>query len=552
MGTRLEQLRFKVSGTASRRVAILTALTLLLGVIVSSAPDIPSAQASPAIMASVSAGGEHTCALTSGGGAECWGYDAGGELGDGITEPNPDPSPVAATGLSSGVTAISAGFYSTCALTSAGGVECWGDELPGAGETPTPVTGLSSGVIAISVGYEFACALTNAGGVECWGNDAYGQLGDGKSSVSNTSVPQQVTGLSSGVTAIATGDQHACAILRGGSVECWGDDYYGQLGNSTSGPGVFSSVPVSVTGLLSGVTAITGGDSHTCAITSAGAAYCWGYNAEGQLGNGVTTNDSVPVPVSGLSSGVSSISAGYDHTCALSSVGAAECWGDNAYGELGDGTTTDRSSPVAVDGLPTGLGGITSGYDDTCVLTSTGGVDCWGYNGYDELGNDTTAYSEVPLTIPVEAFDTVTFDSEGGSAEGALVNLDGTTLTLPTPSYPGSHLGFVGWNTAPDGSGINYPAGPGYPLTASLTLYAQWLPIPSVTMTDNHPSEGQTLTVTANVDRDRFTGPDRCRRLVASVRIDNRARFLGQRVDLHLLDLRCFGGHTHIHRRLRR
>ena len=496
MAIRLDRLRFKVSGTASRRIAVPAALTLLLGVIVSSVPEIPSAEASPAVMASVSAGGGHTCALTSGGGVECWGSDAGGELGDGITEPNPDPSPVAATGLSSGVTAINAGLYSTCALTSAGGVECWGDELPGAGETPTPVTGLSSGVSAISVGSQFACALTNAGGVECWGDNAYGQLGDG--TPYNDSAPQQVTGLSGGVTAIATGDQHACAILHGGSVECWGDDYYGQLGNNTSGPGAFSSVPVSVTGLSAGVTAITGGDSHTCAITSTGGAYCWGYNAEGQLGNGITTNASVPVPVSGLSSGVSSISAGYDHTCALSSAGAAECWGDNTYGELGDGTTTDRSSPVTVKGLPTGLEAITSGDDDTCVLTSIRGVDCWGDNGYDQLGNNTTAYSAVPVTISVEAFDSVTFDSEGGSAEGALVNLDGTTLTLPTPSYPGSSLGFVGWNTAPNGSGIDYPAGAlGYTLTASLTLYAQWLPIPSVTMTDNHPSEGQALTVTA-------------------------------------------------------
>ena len=436
-------------------------------------------------MIAVSAGGQHTCALTSAGGVECWGSNVGGELGDGITPPS--PIPVAVTGLSSGVKAISSGFLFTCAITNAGGVECWGDYLFGAAETPTSVSGLTSGVIAIATGFGHTCALTNVGGVDCWGYNTYGQLGDG--TTYNYSAPQPVVGLSSGVTSIAAGDQHTCAILSSGSVECWGYDYYGQLGNGTSGPGVFSPVPVPVTGLSGDVTAISGGDSHTCAITTSKSVECWGFNAEGQLGNGTTTYSSVPVPVTGLSSGVTTISAGYDHSCALTSGGSAECWGDNTYGELGNARTTNSSIPVAVQGPTSRPGAITTGYDDTCALTNESGVECWGYNGYGELGNDTTINSSLPTTALVEGFDTVSFNSEGGQPIGALVNLDNATVALPTPIYSGSSYIFAGWNTAPDGSGMNYPGGSSYTLTGSLTLYAQWLSTAVIL-----PSTGANLT----------------------------------------------------------
>ncbi|MBC8161424.1 MAG: RCC1 repeat-containing protein, partial [Roseiflexaceae bacterium] len=127
------------------------------------------------------------------------------------------------------------------------------------------------------------------------------------------------------------------------------------------------------------LTSISAGKYHTCALTSTGGAQCWGYNIDGQLGDGTTTNRTTPVAVNGLSSGVQAITAGRFHTCALLSTGGVQCWGDNASGQLGDGTTTQRSTPVAVSGLSSGVQAISAGEYHTCALSSTG-ANCWGFN----------------------------------------------------------------------------------------------------------------------------------------------------------------------------
>ena len=147
-------------------------------------------------------------------------------------------------------------------------------------------------------------------------------------------------------TAITAGAYHSCALITGGTAQCWGDNEYGQLGDGTN---TNSSVPVTVSG-LAGVTAITAGGAHSCALMTGGTARCWGGNVYGQLGNGTNTNSSVPVTVSGLA-GVTAISAGLFHSCALMTGGTVRCWGYNVYGQLGNGTTTDSSVPVTVSGF---------------------------------------------------------------------------------------------------------------------------------------------------------------------------------------------------------
>jgi alpha-tubulin suppressor-like RCC1 family protein len=208
------------------------------------------------------------------------------------------------------------------------------------------VVGLPSGIAAIAAGGHHTCVVTTAGAVWCWGSNSNGQLGNGLTT--DSGVPVAVTSLSSGVVAVAAGGAHTCALTAGGGVLCWGWDDYDQLGNDST---TDSHVPVPVTGLASGVAAISAGYAHTCALTTAGAVQCWGYNVYGQLGNGYTTTGLVPAPVFGLSSVIAQVSAGNAHTCALTTAGAVQCWGYNAEGELGDMLNASTTLPVTVDGL---------------------------------------------------------------------------------------------------------------------------------------------------------------------------------------------------------
>ncbi len=347
----------------------------------------------------ISAGYDHTCALTTGG-VKCWGANDYGQLGDGTT--TEADTPVDVSGLASDINAISAGTEHTCALNTGGGVQCWGFNDSGQvgngttdeADTPVDVSGLASGVSAISAGGIHTCALTDGGGVKCWGSNDLGQLGDG-TPVWRTA-PVDVSGLTSGISAIAAGWMFTCALTTGGGVQCWGDNSYGQLGNDTTDT---SNTPVDVSGLSSGVSAISGGEEHTCALTTGGGVKCWGYNASGELGDGTTTERLTPVDVSGLTSGVSAVAVGALHTCALTTGGGIKCWGANYMGQLGDNSTTQRTTPVDVYGLTSGVSAVSSGNDFTCALTTGGEVKCWGANIDGQLGNG--QYSQNPTPVPV-------------------------------------------------------------------------------------------------------------------------------------------------------
>jgi alpha-tubulin suppressor-like RCC1 family protein len=381
--------------------------------------------ASSAVAATnVTAGTSHTCALTGVGGVECWGHNGFGELGDGTTTNRATPVPVA--GLSSGAVAIAAGnSYHTCALMSSGGVECWGDNSEGElgdgttiqRSTPVPVSGLS-GVVAIAAGSYHTCALRSAGGVECWGDNSYGQLGDGTTIQRSTPVP--VSGLSS-VVAIAAGDSHTCAVTSAGGVECWGDNTYGQLGNGTT---IQANTPLPVSG-LSGVVAIAAGGGHTCALTSTGGVGCWGDNSHGELGDGTTVQRNTPVAVSGLGSGVRAVAAGAVHTCALLSVGRVLCWGYNINGQLGDGTTTDRHTPVVVSGVGGGVVAMAAAYDHTCAAMAAGLLLCWGSNNSGQLGNGTPIGLPVPKVVLGFGLGGTAAVAAGGDHSCALTSVGG-------------------------------------------------------------------------------------------------------------------------------
>ena len=217
---------------------------------------------------------------------------------------------------------------------------------------------------AIAGSWLHTCAL-KGGQVYCWGRNHYGQLGDGTTTqrITPTLVADGVMG-NSGVTAVDAGAYHTCA-LKGGQVYCWGYNHFGQLGDGSGGPGTNRTTPTLVEdGAMgnSGVTAVAAGVYHTCAIKS-GALYCWGYNYYGQLGNGTTSNSSTPVAVANMGSGVTAVAAGAVHTCALKG-GQVYCWGHNGYGQLG-GSNLATNTPVT--NMGSGVTAVAAGYHHTCA-----------------------------------------------------------------------------------------------------------------------------------------------------------------------------------------
>jgi alpha-tubulin suppressor-like RCC1 family protein len=298
--------------------------------------------------------------------------------------------------------AIGGGNNSTCARTPVGGVKCWGDNSFGQlGDgtninriTPVDVVGLGSGVAAITVGGAHACAITNSGGVKCWGLNVSGQLGDG-TAASSRNTPVDIVGLATGVINISAGDAHTCAVTDAGAAKCWGYNGYGQLGIGNT---INSSVPLNVIGFGSGATVIAAGVFHSCLISDHATPYCWGLNSQGQLGDNTTVNHYVPAAVAGIGNAVS-LALGDAHSCARLALGGIRCWGDNGYGQLGDNTTVTRLTPVDIVGLTSGTVDVAAGESFTCARTVASTVKCWGANYSGQLGDGSLVNRLTPVGI---------------------------------------------------------------------------------------------------------------------------------------------------------
>jgi len=287
--------------------------------------------------------------------------------------------------------------------------------------------------LAMAAGAAHTCALSTDGTVRCWGLNWRGQLGDGTTTDSDTptDVCTQPSSCSPlvGAIAITAGASHTCTLLLEGQVECWGSNRFGELGAdapdvcAVEGLGTYecSLLPVHVAGLDADVTAIDAGEGHTCALTTLGNVKCWGDNSSGQLGDGTTSNSKTPVDVCSQGppapcspiDGIVSFSAGGKHTCAISATGPTKCWGANASGQLGDGTTANRATPVDVCSQASpqpcsplsGIIAAAAASEHTCALSSSGNVKCWGLNGGSgQLGNGTTGdYQTTPVDVCTQA-----------------------------------------------------------------------------------------------------------------------------------------------------
>lgn len=365
-------------------------------------PDAPTPTPEPSnFVVSIAAGRYHTCVVTESGGVKCWGKNEHGELGNGT---NSDSSvPVDVVGLQRGVRAVVAGWGHTCALMDSGGVKCWGyndnGELGNAfnsnSNIPVDVSGLDGGVISIDAADDHTCVVLAGGNVGCWGYNEYGQLGDGATVDRN--VPVYVPGQPVGAHAVAAGWGHTCALLATGGVKCWGNNELGQLGDGSDAEN--RTKPVYVSGMTYDVSAITADGGHTCALKTNGIVMCWGANKYGQLGDGTGEIRKVPVAVAGLNMKVWKLVAGWNTTCAIGEAGELACWGWNYYGQLGNGIRTTSARPVVAGEMMYGVVDAALGWGHTCVITDTGGVQCFGLNEFGQLGDGTTENGYLPLDV---------------------------------------------------------------------------------------------------------------------------------------------------------
>ncbi len=281
---------------------------------------------------SIAVGRAHACALLAGGSVVCWGSGTSGELGDGRKRSS--ASPVAAARLS-GVSAIAAGAGRTCALLAAGTVACWGDNAngaagqPGTGVAePTRVPGIE-GATGISVGAQHACAVLGSGAVACWGGNRFGQLGTPTVEAGAHPSPSVVAGLPPAIGVVA-GDSFTCALLRDGTARCWGANSSGELGGGDT-DGLPHGVPSPVAdarGPLAGLTALAAGGRHACALAADGLVRCWGADDTGQLGEGSPGPPRMPATAVPGVAGATALAAGGDHACAVLADGWLRCWGD--------------------------------------------------------------------------------------------------------------------------------------------------------------------------------------------------------------------------------
>lgn len=321
-------------------------------------------------------GQDYSCAVASGGIAKCWGLNSSGQLGDGTTSNRLLPVPV--VGIPSTVVMVAAGYSHACGKTSSGGAYCWGANYSGQlGDrsqamrlSAVPVYGLAVGVVDITAGGSHSCALLSGGVVRCWGENFNGQIS--ATSPGQVTEPVTITGVPADGVAIVAGINHTCLLRTSGAYFCWGSrDYLDALGPATS----------------SGVAALSAGGNffggHSCAVSTSGSVVCWGNNSNYQLG--ALYPSSSQIPITAISSNALGVAAGAYHTCATTSGGVVKCWGNNGAGQLG--SSGSLLLPTAVPGLLAQE--VFAGNYHTCAVQAAGTVLCWGSNASGQLGDGT-------------------------------------------------------------------------------------------------------------------------------------------------------------------
>lgn len=336
----------------------------------------------------LSAGDFHNCYLDSLGELYCWGDNSDEQMGMtsvvGIAD---TPRYISAFGEP--LIGVALGENHTCAINANGAVKCIGDNSNGElgpnstivseSSSPIDVPTLDSGVTALASGQNHTCALTDAGEVKCWGALIAGATGSGSTIQGITTI----AGLGAPAVSIGAGDKHTCALLDTGRIKCWGRNFRKELGDNTSD---LSTTPVDVIG-IDDATGLALGRNFSCASTQTDAK-CWGSDQDRRLGRGVATGtDGIPAPIAETGSGIVAMDTGGYHGCYLDEFGHMRCWGDNTRNnQVGDDADVPRETPVTPIGMGSGVVSISTSLYNTCALKSSGHLYCWGSNAFKESG----------------------------------------------------------------------------------------------------------------------------------------------------------------------
>jgi len=332
----------------------------------------------------LAAGGDTSCAVVDGT-VQCWGSNDSGQLGTSSTGAQWSAKPVTVPGLPPASSVAVGGHHACAILAGTGEVACWGANLAGqlgdGTTTPQGATKVSgiSGVTALALGGLHSCALTPAG-VVCWGANEAGQLGDGTRTEAHVP-PSAPVVLPAATSAISAGTAFTCAVASA-SVYCWGSNADGQLVDTQYS---YSTTPVLVRN-VSNALSVGVGAAHGCAIGSGSKFWCWGSNFYGQIGDG--SPPSATPGFSGVNLAAIVVAGGLAHTCAIADSGGAFCWGSNSSGQLGTGSPAPlETQPVHVLCL-SGVQRLALGATHSCAQTSDGVVYCWGNNFNAQVGAD--------------------------------------------------------------------------------------------------------------------------------------------------------------------
>ena len=354
----------------------------------STAPALATTSTALLSFRQVSAGTHHSCGVATDDRAYCWGSNSRGQLGDGSMATQRERPVLVLGGLR--FRQVSAGSHHTCAVTTDYRAYCWGWNYKGAlGDGTDRVLARRPVAVAgdwrfrdVSAGQFFTCAVARSDRAFCWGWNHIGQVGDG-TTIEQRHTPRRVAGGLS-FRMVSAGTEHACGVTLADAAYCWGSNEYGSVGDGTTT--TVRRVPAAVAGGRS-FSQVAAGDRSSCGVTTARSAYCWGWNLYGQVGDGTRIDRRAPRAVAG-GLAFHAVSVGGAHTCGLRTDQAISCWGHNSFGQLGNGTTADYTIPVPLYGNFQ-YRQVDAGSSHNCGVTTNNRAYCWGYGGFGQRGDGT-------------------------------------------------------------------------------------------------------------------------------------------------------------------